>query len=496
MLKIPFYTFDNYQDVIAKSYEDNKTMDWIELKDILSVLSDEFVAKYASVNSCRLWDYVNTCSAELSNQTVSLWGDRFVSLEDFIVLVKLAMPTLWTCSYFTWDVWNWSHHGIDIMLPKGTPLTSFVDGTVDRIKSWDGVKKNEWNCVVIKWKINDTDTQDIFIGYEHMDSISVTNWQTIKKWDVIWTCGSTWNSTQFHLHLQVDAATSPFHPYRSGELATIREHTLDPITVLRKIYTTKNVEVSASTPTTTSTPTVDTSTTTTTAAVTTTETSTTVSSDTSPKPADDDLLWDIVSELSSATDDEKKTSLTSSDTTPTTTTDTVIFTDMPNEEEYQKAIMYLYDNGIVKWYQWQVFPDNLLTRFEFTLIMYRIINKMNLTGRLTIQNIGEKKFVDVDYNDSEFSKSVSFLYKYGIMKWDWDKFSPDKQLTGEQTIAVLGRIFYSLEDANTWNWYDTYMEKFKNMQLIDWNWDYIRKSIPRKEVFRLILIYYHATLFK
>jgi len=70
-------------------------------------------------------------------------------------------------------------------------------------------------------------------GYEHLERIDVNVWDRVKQWDQIGTCWSTWNSTQYHLHLQVDKWFAPFHPYRSQDIEDIRKYTIDPLPYLR-----------------------------------------------------------------------------------------------------------------------------------------------------------------------------------------------------------------------------------------------------------------------
>jgi hypothetical protein len=141
--------------------------------------------------------------------------------------LKLLCPTLRCCDYFLWNVWHGNHTWIDIILPQNTPIISFTEGEVIRIKTRDGVSKNEGNCVAIK------STDGYVVWYEHLERIDVSIWQQITQWEVIGLCGTTGNSTQYHLHLQVDKGFAPFHPYRSRDIDEIQKYTIDPLPYLR-----------------------------------------------------------------------------------------------------------------------------------------------------------------------------------------------------------------------------------------------------------------------
>ena len=52
----------------------------------------------------------------------------------------------------------------------------------------------------------------------------------------IGTCGSTGNSTQYHLHLQVDMPKTAPNPHRSSSLTTIQQKTMDPLRALRAAF--------------------------------------------------------------------------------------------------------------------------------------------------------------------------------------------------------------------------------------------------------------------
>lgn len=225
MLKVPFYTLNNYSDIIAKTYEQNDKSDRFLLSDFFDILNTEFVSRYSDLDTRKLWEYF---ANKTLNQMIPFgWTNK--KLQDIIIAVKLLLPTMRACDYFLRNCKKNTHGWLDVIMPRGTPILSFSDGVVTRIKQRDGVKKDEWNCVVIQ-------TWDKRYSYKHMDTVSVKYWDIIKKWDQVWTCWSTWQSTQYHLHFQIDAPISPFTPYRSNQLNSVLKNTLDPLPFLRDIF--------------------------------------------------------------------------------------------------------------------------------------------------------------------------------------------------------------------------------------------------------------------
>ena len=86
-----------------------------------------------------------------------------------------------------------SHKAIDIAVPKGTEVLAIMDGTVESAGfDWDA-----GNFVVVR--VND----DITYKYQHLESISVKEGDTINAGAPVATVGSTGRSTGPHLHLEI-----------------------------------------------------------------------------------------------------------------------------------------------------------------------------------------------------------------------------------------------------------------------------------------------------
>lgn len=87
---------------------------------------------------------------------------------------------------------NQFHRGLDIALPEGTELFAAMDGTVTTATYDDSYG----NYVVI------TDENGYQIKYAHMQSLGVTEGQTVTHGDMIGYSGNTGGSTGPHLHLE------------------------------------------------------------------------------------------------------------------------------------------------------------------------------------------------------------------------------------------------------------------------------------------------------
>lgn len=377
MFQVPYFTLGNYQALMANSYDQLDTSQWREFSDVLKFLYDYGgLAQYQTLPANRL------------------------SATHPIVLqqAKLLLPTLWNCQYFSWETGKGTHHGVDIILPMGTPILSFSEGTVTKVKERDGVTKNEGNSITIK-------SSDCFWSYEHCERVDIQVGQHITIGQQIGTVWSTGNSTQYHIHLQCDNLDSPFQPYRAGEdMHLLQQYTLDPLPKLHALFGQVG-----------------------------------------------------------------------------------LFYDMPSNEVYRKSITELYKKGIIHGYQWYIRPLDFLERYEFALLIYRLLQtSSDLTHWLTIDLVETVNYVDIENYDEEVHQALLFLYRYGVMKGYGGNFFPSKNIKWQEVLAVLGRIFRWLQDAMSGHWYSPYVNAFEQKGFISPNWEFIGMPIVRQEVFRLI----------
>ena len=110
--------------------------------------------------------------------------------------------TLWGWSYQEpWNQWVWAHYAVDIATAKWTPLYAIADWEV--YSAW--YNSAYWNVVKIKFKFN---WEILFATYAHMNTISVKEWDIVRKWQQIWEVWNTWNTFWalgwYHVHFEID----------------------------------------------------------------------------------------------------------------------------------------------------------------------------------------------------------------------------------------------------------------------------------------------------
>ena len=433
-MKTPFFTWSSYSQIMKEEYRYLDSYNWVDMKYILRIMNKDFIEKFANVDARELGTYVQGNKDALESMPPVAIGDNFKSFEEVLISIKLLMPSLWNCNYFVWDIGEGKHHGIDIILPQWTPIESFT--------KWEVIKAEEkgayWNYVVIKSRIK---WDDLFFCYEHLDSLDVVVWETINSWEQIGTCGTTGNSTQYHLHFQVDTEEALFHPYWSSTITNLKKYTLNPIDVLKDIWGLEKTE---------------------------------------EDKEDSDLISELINKFNEIWWNNSENTNNNNETT----NNEDIFSDMVQDQIYKNAITKLYKEWIIKWDNGKAYPDAVLIRYSFALLLYRIIKEYDLIDN--IKNTQKEEYTDVDYSDKEFSKAVRSLSANGIMKGEEDLFFPGKQLFGEQLLVVFGRLFWNIKDGDWEDRYKPHMNKFIDEKIIDNDWGYIWKPIPRKEVFRIV----------
>jgi len=107
-----------------------------------------------------------------------------------------------------------SHPGVDIKLPKGTPILSIANGIVTKAKHSD---IGFGNHVVIRhnnvYNPELNAYEDIFSSYAHLSQINVQAGDVVKVGQIIGSSGSTGLSTGAHLNFQIEKDSAPYHPY-------------------------------------------------------------------------------------------------------------------------------------------------------------------------------------------------------------------------------------------------------------------------------------------
>gem|GEM_PF-2504246 len=117
-MKIPFFTWSSYSQIMKEEYRYLETHNWVDMKHILRIMNKDFMKKFADVDVRELGTYVQENKDNLESMPPVAMGDNFKTFEEVLISIKLLMPSLWSCNYFVWDIGEGKHHGIDIILPQ------------------------------------------------------------------------------------------------------------------------------------------------------------------------------------------------------------------------------------------------------------------------------------------------------------------------------------------------------------------------------------------
>lgn len=111
----------------------------------------------------------------------------------------------WASYSSSWDQMNWAHAWLDIATARWTPLYSI----------WNGIVYSAWwnssygNLVRIKYVYN---WEVVYWVYAHMDTIEVSAWQSVTRWQKVWTVwnsgNTTWALWWYHVHFEIDKDNS------------------------------------------------------------------------------------------------------------------------------------------------------------------------------------------------------------------------------------------------------------------------------------------------
>lgn len=105
-----------------------------------------------------------------------------------------------------------SHNAIDIRVPIGTPVLSIANGIVVKTIEADG--SGDRFIVIRHDGVNlEGKVQSLYSCYLHLSEILIQEGTKVRKGDMIGRTGMSGIATTPHLHIQIDTADAPFHPY-------------------------------------------------------------------------------------------------------------------------------------------------------------------------------------------------------------------------------------------------------------------------------------------
>lgn len=224
----------------SENYEKDKYTNFEDLPEERKLpfplkLSDK-IEKYKFVAPAKIWDNITN---PLERQQVLHY--------------KRLVTTLWTASYdcgssnCKWWVWDsWTHAWVDFISSINTPIYSIANGIVLSKKTpcpGNGCV-GFWNYLVIATVF---DNEVVATFYAHMNSVNsnLKEGDLVKKWDLIWYLGKSWNASAPHLHLQInklgsvdsikttDVAKKLFEGW-FDTIQWIKETTYNPISFIEK----------------------------------------------------------------------------------------------------------------------------------------------------------------------------------------------------------------------------------------------------------------------
>lgn len=117
----------------------SQSIKWFTIWEAPAVLQAPFTATYADLDTRELWLYL----VDEAATGMTYFDESDTASRDVLITMKLLCPTLWCGDYFPRDIGHGTHTGLDIILPQNTPIVSFTDGEVIRIKARNGTTKDE-----------------------------------------------------------------------------------------------------------------------------------------------------------------------------------------------------------------------------------------------------------------------------------------------------------------------------------------------------------------
>lgn len=123
-----------------------------------------------------------------------------------------TVPYMWNYE-MDYQEYGWSHPGIDIVVPRGTPIRNIANGVIVDIGSQPN---GFWNYVLVRHDDmigEDGKKTDIYVLYAHMEKVEKEKWIKVAKGEKLGTVGDSGTATTPHLHFQIDLDEAPYSPY-------------------------------------------------------------------------------------------------------------------------------------------------------------------------------------------------------------------------------------------------------------------------------------------
>lgn len=96
MLKLPFFTQENYSDIMSKTYSQQNTVGWLNLRDVMQCVQPSLLAMFANVDARKLTEYFATHPIN-GNFPI---GSKTYTMKQALTALKLLVPTVFLSDYF------------------------------------------------------------------------------------------------------------------------------------------------------------------------------------------------------------------------------------------------------------------------------------------------------------------------------------------------------------------------------------------------------------
>lgn len=194
---------DNYSKIISDPF-DGTTLPIAYIPDWTDVANQDKSKRFEDINISKflpipLYD------------PIALLDEKNTSKSTTIIRYTYTTPYMGNYKLDYRENVGW-HPGVDIRAPIGTPILAIANGVIVRTTEWD-ITGNKYIVIRHDWVPTERWVTKLYSWYLHLSEILVKEWDKIKKWDMIGRVGISGITTTPHLHLQIDTADAPFHPY-------------------------------------------------------------------------------------------------------------------------------------------------------------------------------------------------------------------------------------------------------------------------------------------
>jgi Peptidase family M23/S-layer homology domain len=360
---------------------------------------------------------------------------------------------------------SWSHDGVDIRAPIGTPIFAIGHGKIVRAKDDPNNKyiTIEHKDVKYRGKVG-----KYYSSYLHLSQVLVKPGDSIDKWTLIGRVGMTGYTTTPHLHLQVDNEDAPFYPYWPFTLTEaaeagysffewvdaglnqdlIEKYSVDPIDFIQSATWVDGAQ----------------------------EKSASASIDINPT---------------------QEIPIKNSQTITVTTTNTTPgnFSDVPYNHRFYNSINYFGKKNIIKWFEDGTFRSEIsVTRSE---LLWIVLKSLDIAPHWEIVT---GIFYDVP-SEHWVNPLISEAVKRKIVSTERRTFEPNRAVTRVEFLAILALASWEniqIGVTKSWNdlswshWSHKYAQfalKYKLIDEIDWNSFKPNQPISRGEMSEAVYRY-------